>query len=165
MDERAPIDMISEERRTDDDVAALFAREHRPMTRLATLMVSSPAVAEEIVQDAFVAVRERWASLDRPGAYLRATVVNGCAQSLRRRDLERRHADLEPPPSLAESPTHLIELRDALDRLTDRQRMVIVLRYFLDLPDGEIAELIEARPSTVRSLARRALAVLREELT
>ena len=58
----------------------------------------------------------------------------------------------------------LLELRDALGRLGERQRAVVVLRYFADLPDVEIAEVLGCRPSTVRSLVRRALRVLRKEL-
>ena len=54
-------------------------------------------------------------------------------------------------------PERLIELRSALGRLTDRQRIVVVLRYFADMPDDEIAEMLDVRPPTVRSLAHRAL--------
>jgi RNA polymerase sigma factor (sigma-70 family) len=134
------------------------------MLRMATLMVGSVAVAEEVVQDAFAVVGARWSSLDRPGAYLRTTVVNGCAHVLRRRQVDGRAAGLWPSQPSTELPTRLLEIRDALDRLTDRQRMVVVLRYFIDISDGEIAELLGVRPATVRSLARRAFAVLREEL-
>ena len=59
---------------------------------------------------------------------------------------------------------HVIELRSALDRLTDRQRIVVVLRYFVDIPDEEIARILDVKPSTVRSLAHRALSALRKEL-
>ena len=145
------------------DVASLFLVERLPMVRLATLMVGSRAIAEDVVQDAFASVSERWNGLERPGAYLRTTVVNGCSQTLRRRAVEDRHrpVTLKIP---GETPERLIELRSALDRLTDRQRIVVVLRYFVDLPDDEIARMLDARPSTVRSLAHRALAVLRKEL-
>ena len=145
------------------DLESLFAVERVPMVRLATLMVGSRAIAEEVVQDAFASVSERWNGLERPGAYLRTTVVNGCSQTLRRRSVEDRHR----PDTLeitGEIPERLIELRGALDRLTDRQRIVMVLRYFVDMPDEEIAQMLDVRPSTVRSLAHRALAVLRKEL-
>lgn len=69
----------------DAGVAELFAAEREGMVRMATLLVESAAMAEEIVQDSFIAVRERWNEIDRPGAYLRTTVVNGCSASLRRR--------------------------------------------------------------------------------
>jgi RNA polymerase sigma factor (sigma-70 family) len=149
----------------DTAVTTLFARKRDPMVRMAALMVGSAALAEEVVQDAFVEVSRRWESLDRPGAYLRRSVVNGCAQILRRRSLEDRHARLEPEPPPVELAAPLLELRDALDRLTERQRIVVVLRYFVDITDAEIAEILGIRPSTVRSLTRRALAVLRKELT
>lgn len=145
------------------DLESLFLVERVPMVRLATLMVGSRAIAEEVVQDAFASVGERWNGLQRPGAYLRATVVNGCAQTLRRRSVEDRHRPVRLEVS-AEIPERLIELRSALDRLTDRQRIVVVLRYFADVPDDEIARLLEVRPPTVRSLAHRALAALRKEL-
>ena len=149
----------------DAGVQRLFADEQAPMVRMATLMVGSAAVAEEIVQDAFLRVTDRWASLERPGAYLRQTVVNGCAQVLRRRSVEGRYAGLELVPAPAELPAHLVELRDALDRLSERQRLAVVLRYFVDIGDKDIAELMGVRPSTVRSLVRRALAALHKELT
>ncbi len=145
------------------DLEQLFLIEQVPMVRLATLMVGSRAIAEEVVQDAFASVSERWNGLERPGAYLRTVVVNGCAQTLRRRSVEDRHR----PDTLeihGEIPERLIELRGALDRLTDRQRIVVVLRYFVDIPDEEIAQMLDVRPPTVRSLAHRALAVLRKEL-
>lgn len=147
-----------------EGIGALFAVERQAMLRMATLMVGSAAVAEEVVQEAFVAVGCRWSSLERPGAYLRTSVVNGCAQVLRRRDAEGRALALRPPDPEVELPSRLIELRDALDRLSERQRIVVVLRYFVDLPDDEIADMVGVRPSTVRSLVRRALKVLRKEL-
>lgn len=138
------------------------------MLRLATLMTGSAAVAEEVVQEAFIAVDERWDHVERPGGYLRTAVVNGSRMAIRRRDLERRHAAEHVSAlddSRADVPGHLLELSDALDHLTERQRSVIVLRYFVDVPDREIAELLDCRPSTVRSLTRRALAALRTQLT
>jgi RNA polymerase sigma factor (sigma-70 family) len=109
------------------------------MVRLAALMVGSRAIAEEIVQDAFASVSERWDGLDRPGGYLSTAVVNGCAQVLRRRSVEDRHGTVEPVVP-DEIPERLIELRSALNRLTERQRIVVVLRYFADLSDREIAQ-------------------------
>ena len=146
------------------DFDSLFEAERRPMLRLAVLLVDSRAVAEEIVQDAFAAVAARWSDLERPGAYLRTSVVNGCRMTLRRREAQRR---LDPPQPMmpVDAPTELIELHRALVGLPERQRIVLVLRYFHDLPDIEIAELVECRPATVRSLATRGLRSLRKELT
>lgn len=148
----------------DSGFGDLWAREHQAMVRLGTLLVGSSHVAEEIVQEAFAVVDARWAEIDRPGAYLRTVVVNGCRAALRRRELEERVSGDVASGGPEHLPTRLLELRDALDRLSDRQRAVIVLRYFVDLPDAEIATELGCRPSTVRSLARRALRILREEL-
>ena len=133
------------------------------MVRLAVLLVGSRPAAEEIVQDSFSVVLERWATLDRPGAYLRTVVVNGCRMAVRRRETERRHRELDPPLPV-DSPVELIELHEALATLPERQRVVVVVRYFADRTDPEIAETLGCRPATVRSLAHRGLIRLRKEL-
>jgi RNA polymerase sigma factor (sigma-70 family) len=146
------------------EVRSLYDREQLAMLRLASVLVSSRETAEDVVQDAFSAVEQRWDSIDSPGAYLRTTVVNGCRAVLRRREAEQRNLTgslprVEPPP-----PEHLIELLDVLDRLGERQRVAIVLRFFADLPFVDVARSMECRPSTARSLVRRGLASLRQEL-
>ena len=135
------------------------------MVRLATLLVGSVAVAEEVVQDAFASVNQRWDELDKPGGYLRTCVINGCTTVLRRRSLEARYQACRAEIADNEIPSQLVELRSALDRLKERQRVVVVLRYFVDIPDDEIAQILGVRLATVRSLAHRALAELRKELT
>ncbi len=149
----------------NDGLAALFVAERGPMLQLATLMVGSVALAEEVVQDAFAAVGERWGGLERPGGYLRTCVVNGCAQILRRRPIENRVEQMRLVEADAELPARLFEVRNALDKLSEAQRMVVVLRYFVDIDDHEIAELLDMRPSTIRSHARRAFATMRKELS
>ena len=149
---------------TGGDVARLFEAERTPMVHLATLLVGSPALAEELVQEAFVSVTQRWGQIDRPGAYLRTSVVNRCTSALRRRSVENRFRASAPRQSDYWIPEQLIELRSALECLSDRQRSVVVLRYFADMPDAEIAKTLGVRQATVRSLAHRALAVLRREL-
>lgn len=142
---------------------ALFAAERASMVRLATLLVDSRALAEEIVQEAFSAVATRWAELDRPGAYLRTSVVNGCRMALRRREVQRR---LDPPVAVlpVTTPVEVVELHEALRSLPERQRVVLVLRYLDDLPDTAIAAAVGCRPATVRSLASRGLRALRKDL-
>ncbi len=144
------------------DLAGLYEREHVPMVRLACLLVGSRWVAEEIVHDAFVVVGERWTTLDNPGGYLRSTVVNGCRMALRRRRIEHRHTSADA--ATIEAPAELVELQSALDRLSERQRAAVVLRYFVDLPDSEIAELLGCRVATVRSIVHRSLRILRKEM-
>jgi len=142
----------------------LFARERGPMLRLAVLMVGSAESAEDVVQDAFASVSVRWEELERPGGYLRTTVVNGCRMVLRRREVEDRHEGALSGPAVSALPTHLVELREALTGLSERQRIAIVMRYFADASDVEIAELLDCRQSTVRSLIRRGLSSMRKEL-
>jgi RNA polymerase sigma factor (sigma-70 family) len=150
---------------TGADLERLYRAEALGMTRLAFLMVGRRDIAEEIVHDAFLAVRPKLLAgeLSRPGGYLRTTVVNGCRAWLRRRGIERRHEPAEPAPAGARDDEIVLHL--ALRTLTTRQREAVVLRYFADLPESEIARIIGCRPATVRSLIHRGVIALREELT
>jgi RNA polymerase sigma factor (sigma-70 family) len=140
-----------------DDV---FRRESDAMVRVAYLMVRSAPQAEEIVQDAFTRLLERWDRIPQPGAYLRTCVVNGCKDALRRRALERRRAVSEP----ARHPVDLEvdHLGDALAALPVKRRAAIVLRYYDGLSEAEIAKVLRVRPGTVKSLVHRGLLQLRE---
>lgn len=138
----------------------LFAEERVPMTRLAYLLVGSEAVAEEVVQDAFAQVYERWARLDRPGGYLRTCVVHGArrASKRRQRDLRVVHDRAEPAALEAR------ELLDALGRLQPRWRAVVVLRFYGGMTQDEIADVLGMKAGTVKSALHRALGQLREEI-
>ena len=137
--------------------------------RLAYLMTGDRAVAEDLVQEAFVRFVGRLHSLRDPGAfdaYLRRTVINLSKNHFRRRALER--SDLERQ---ARQPQRVHEERDvseyeamrqALLGLPARQRAAIVLRYYEDLPESQIAEVLRCRPATVRSLVSRGLQALRQ---
>lgn len=128
------------------------------MVRLAYLMVGSEAVAEEIVQDAFVKVLERWPRLLEPGAYLRRCVVNSC---LRHKTRRARALRLTPVPRLdvGFEADHTI---DALQRLSPERRAVVVLRFYADLTQEDIAQTLQIPVGTVKSTLHRALAELRE---
>jgi RNA polymerase sigma-70 factor (sigma-E family) len=140
-------------------LAALFEAEHDRLARLAYLLTGSSAVAEDVVQDAFVQVHQRWATVRQPGAYLRTAVVNGCRGYHRKRRREQASfSELVSATMLPETPVVL----DALVRLPYRQRAALVLRYYEDRPDDEIAEVLGCRPATVRSLIHRGLAALRK---
>jgi RNA polymerase sigma-70 factor (sigma-E family) len=137
----------------------LFVAEYVPMLQLAFLMVGDNGTAEDAVQEAFARVQPKLASIDRPGAYLRAVVVNECRNVHRRRRLARRQQAVAPPAIIVDHP---VELSDALRRLPPRQRHVVVLRFYADLPEAEIAELLACRVGTVKSALHRALTNLRE---
>jgi RNA polymerase sigma-70 factor (sigma-E family) len=140
-----------------------FYREHYPpMVRLARLLTGSVAVAEDLTHDAFLRVAPRLDSLERPAAYLRTAVVNACRSHHRHEAVVER---LTPSPSTETAPAaahQLVEFEDALARLPERQRAAIVLRYYADLDDADIAELLGCRRPTVRTLVRRGMAALRE---
>lgn len=154
---------IESRRGCGESFADFYQREYPTFVRLAFLLTRSTSVAEDLVQESFVAVHERFGSLDRPGAYMRVTLINRCRRRHRTRAREARRnrlvaAGTEPAPAAGN------ELFDVLGRLPERQRTVVVLRYWMGLSEREIAEALDCRPGTVKSLASRALAQLREEL-
>jgi RNA polymerase sigma factor (sigma-70 family) len=146
---------------SSDDVllAELYRDEFASLMRVAFLMTGSNEAAEDAVQDTFIRCRSKLGALDHPPSYLRAAVINEC-RSVLRRSKRRAIEDTETK----DLPTDLVELRDALGRLPDRQRAAIILRYFVDIPDTEIAAALSCKPSTVRSLIRRGVTNLKETL-
>ena len=138
----------------------LYRERYQPMVRLAYLLTGDRTAAEELVQDAFVAVHRSWPRVTQPSAYLRTAVVNACRSWGRRRTLEavRRPRPPEPATLVAD------ELWDALGHLPERQRTAIVLRFYEDMPDADIATALGCRPATVRTAIHRGLAALRTEV-
>jgi RNA polymerase sigma-70 factor (sigma-E family) len=144
-----------------DSFAAFYGAQHEPMLRLAYLLTQSRAVAEELVQDSFIRVQPRWPDLDAPAAYLRRTVTNACYSYHRRR--KRETALVAEPAEVAPEPDH-DDMWDALGRLAPRRRAALVLRYYLDLSEADIAASLGCRRGTVKSLTHRALSDLRKVL-
>jgi RNA polymerase sigma-70 factor (sigma-E family) len=150
----------------------LYLRHAGDAIRLAYLLTGDRALAEDLVQDAFVRLAGRLAHLRDPeafDAYLRTTVVNLSRSHWRRRKVERAYLErargsLEP--RAMERPDDSVEDRDALwralARLSHRQRAALVLRFYEDLPNDEVARLLKTRPGTVKSLVHRGLTTLRE---
>ena len=151
--------MISTDREPREDAEFdEFYRTHRvPMTRLAVLLIDRRSEADEVVQEAFAAVHQRWSDLDTPPAYLRRVVVNRCHDVLRRRR-HRREVVIEEQPV---APPSGDDLRDVIASLPAKQRTVIVLRYYEDLSIESIADLTGMPTGTVKSALHRALAQLR----
>jgi DNA-directed RNA polymerase specialized sigma24 family protein len=148
-------------------------RRLRPaLVRLAYLLTGSAETAEDVVHDAVVAASRHWPSVDNPDGYLRRAVVNTARSSHRRTGREHdkvaRFGALAGPGSGRPAPGSLAPEVDetwaVLRRLPDRQRQALVLRFYEDLPDAEIAELLGCRVATVRSLVFRGLAKVKEEL-
>jgi RNA polymerase sigma-70 factor (sigma-E family) len=156
----------------DAAVEELYAAHYRRLVRLAVLLVRDVETAEEVVQDSFVAMHGRWRRLRDPQkglAYLRQTVVNRARSVLRHRAVEARHAPT-PLPDAAGADEHAMaaarrdEVLDALRELPERQREVIVLRYYLDLSEAQIAETLGISRGAVKSHASRGAASLRHLL-
>lgn len=149
-------------------VTELFVVHGLSLVRLAFLLVGDQETAEDVVQDAFAAVYRRWGRLtDREQVlpYLRAAVVNGCRMVLRRRAIIGRFRGRpEVPFWSAEAAALLGETRRqvflAVRALPRRQREVLVLRFYLDLSEAEIAQVMGVSRGTVKSTASRALKVL-----
>jgi len=149
-------------------VAALYQHHAMGLIRLAYLMLGDRAGAEDAVQDAFCGLYRHWdrlADRDRALAYVRSSVLNGCRSALRRRTTGRRLLTAyQPPTASAEAAVLGLEERQevmrAVRRLPERQREALVLRFYLDLPEREIARLMGLRPSSVRSATARALKAL-----
>lgn len=143
----------------DDDFDTVFQRERTPMVRLAFLMLGSEALAEEVVQDAFVTVLERWSRVHNPGGYLRRCVVNGCLRQLRR---ARRSALVPVGAPVAELATdHTL---DAVRRLGPQRQAMVVLRFYADMTQEEVADALGLPVGTVKSGLHRALGELKEML-
>ncbi len=135
-----------------------YADHYADLVRLAALLSGSVDAAPDLVQDCFVSLHGRWPSVREPLPYVRRSVVHACASHHRRAAVARRN----PPPEPRPDELGADELEDALTALPARQRAAVVLRYYGDLPDADIARALRCREGTVRSLVSRALADLRK---
>jgi RNA polymerase sigma-70 factor (sigma-E family) len=148
-------------------VGTLYQASALGLIRLAYLMLGDRPSAEDVVQEAFIGLYRRWDRLADTGNaayYLRASVLNGCRSVLRHRAVRRRGVAYQLPEASAEAVALSGEEREevtrAVTRLPHRQREALVLRFYLDLSDDEIARIMGIRPSTVRSTMVRALDAL-----
>jgi RNA polymerase sigma-70 factor (sigma-E family) len=153
-------------------VTAIYQANALSLIRLAYITLGDLPSAEDVVQEAFYGLYRRWDRLkDASGAlyYVRASVLNGCRSVLRRRAVRRRSLAYQPSAASAEAVVLSGEEREevirALGRLPHRQREVLVLRFYSELSDEEIARVMGIRQSTVRSAAYRALETLGRALT
>jgi RNA polymerase sigma-70 factor (sigma-E family) len=137
----------------------IYLAERDGLVRLAYLITGSQAVAEDLVQDCFIRVMPRLEPTDQPGAYLRRSVVNACYSWHRRnrREVQRGVDELRSPYE----DSHDVEMWDALTQLAPRRRTVVVLRYYLDMSEAEVASALGCRVGTVKSTTHRALKDLR----
>lgn len=157
----------------DGAVAVLFEVHYRQLLALARRLLDDPGDAEDVVMDAFVGIYRRWGSVrrtDNPLCYLRASVVNGSRNRLRRLRLAaaRLFTQFEPPAPAADQSAMLHLEHDTvihvLHGLPRRQREVLVLRYYEQLSEAEIAATLGCSVGTVKTHASRGLQAVAQHL-
>ncbi len=166
--------VVEEQSRPEADAAVteLYGSHYVRLVRLSTLLQGDHAVAEEVVQDAYVALHGKWRKLrdsNSAVAYLRTSVVHGSRSVQRRRGVAAKHP--EDPPSHAPSAEHEAVLDaagsalvQALRRLPQRQTEALVLRYYGGLAEAEIAAAMKISRGAVKSHIARGMAGLREAM-
>jgi RNA polymerase sigma-70 factor (sigma-E family) len=155
------------------DLHALYNAHWRYLVRLAVLLVDDIPSAEDVVQDAFMALHKRSGALRDPDAalgYLRTSVLNLSRSVLRRRQVARKHLRVAEPEATASAADHVL-LRDehratleAVRGLPRHQREVLVLRYWSGLSEKEIAQTLGISTGAVKSAASRGMATLQKVL-
>jgi RNA polymerase sigma-70 factor (sigma-E family) len=156
----------------DRAVTELYAAHYRSLVRLSALLLRDVSTAEEVVQDSFVAMHGGWRRLrdnDKALSYLRQSVVNRSRSVLRHRVVVDRNAPKPPPdmPSAEHGAMSLLErsaVVTALRTLPARQRETLVLRFYGDLSEAQIAAAMGISKGAVKSHTARAMTALRSVL-
>jgi RNA polymerase sigma-70 factor (sigma-E family) len=150
-------------------VRDLYERHYVRLVRLAVLLVGDVGRAEEIVQDAFVDLVARWRTIRDPGAaaaYLRTCVANGARTHLRHRAVVNRQPLSQPSEANSAETEALVQIEheralSVLSELPGRQREVLILRYYGQLSEAEIADTLGISRGAVKSHNSRGLRSLR----
>jgi RNA polymerase sigma-70 factor (sigma-E family) len=156
----------------DSAVVALFATHHARLVGLARLLVDDLPTAEDVVQEAFASLYQRWSRLRDPqaaGSYLQSSVLNGARSSLRRRRtvfnlVREKQVPLPSAEQIVVGHEARREVIQSLRQLPGRQREVLVMRYYLDLSEAEIAAALSISRGSVKKHASRALTALSARL-
>jgi RNA polymerase sigma-70 factor (sigma-E family) len=167
-----PFRPMSEDLVADQAVAQLYSNYYRSLVRLAGLLVRDEPTAEEVVQECFIAMHDGWHRLraeDKALSYLKQAVVNRARSVLRHRSVVDRNAPKPAPdmPSAEQGAITLLErsaVISALRALPDRQRQALVLRYYADLSEAQIAENMGISKGAVKSHTARGMSSLRAVL-
>jgi RNA polymerase sigma-70 factor (sigma-E family) len=167
-----PASAASARRQADRMLTEIYAGEYRSLVRLAMLLLNDVPTAEDVVQEAFIAVYSGWWRLrnsEKALAYLRRTVINRSRSELRHRAVARKYASEHVPdgPSAESGAIALLERSSviaAMRRLPDRQREAIVLRYYADQSEAEIAAAMGISRGAVKSHSARGMAALKSAL-
>lgn len=153
----------------DRAVTAIYSEHYRSLVRLAAFLVRDNATAEEVVQDSFVAMHGAWRRLrdtDKALSYLRQSVVNRSRSVLRHRMVVDKNTPKPAPDMPSAEHGAIIQLErsavvSALRGLPERQREALVLRYYGDLSEAQIASVMGISRGAVKSHTARAMAALR----
>lgn len=146
----------------DSDVRELASRQERALLRYAYLLTGSRQDAEDLVQEAYAKVlRHKHDNITSLPAYMRRIILNDYRSAIRRATRGRLLNDPRPPPFEDRIATQETVWRGLMS-LPKRQRAVLVLRFYERMPDDEIANVLDCQRSSVRSLASRAIAALRQ---
>jgi RNA polymerase sigma-70 factor (sigma-E family) len=153
----------------DEAVTAAYQTHYDALVRTAAMLVGDVATAEDVVQESFIAMHRAWWRLrdtSRVLPYLRRSVINKSRSVLRRRAVAGRHLQVRTPdlPSAEESALAGVQrssVLEALSALPSRQREVVILRYYADLSEAEIAEALGISKGAVKSHTARAKGSLR----
>lgn len=148
------------------DFASFYEDQFLAMVRLATMTIGQPEVARDIVQDAFVGLHDRWNVVEFPKAYVRRSVINGCRSRARWERIRRPLAGNKPGAEGADGAVDQVvdEMADVLAALSVRERAAIILKFYEQRTEAEIADMIGCRPGSVGPMVSRALTKLRSEL-
>jgi RNA polymerase sigma-70 factor (sigma-E family) len=153
-------------------VIELYSMHYAALVRLAAMLVRDTPTAEEVVQDAFVAMHDGWDRLrdtEKALAYMRQAVVNRSRSVLRHRTVVEKNLQ-KPSPDMPSAEAGALTLLErsaviaALRELPERQREAIVLRYYADLSEAEIAATMNISRGAVKSHTSRGMAALRVTL-
>ena len=158
----------------DTLVAQLFEQEGAALVRMARLFTDDRNAAEDLVQEAFIRLHKsahRIHSEDKAASYLRSIVINLTRDHNRRGLMSLRHQEAVPAGTTPEAPEDRLLLDEEQMRLLDevralspRQRDCIFLRFYLELSEREIADVLSISPNSVKTHCRRGLASLRETI-
>ena len=153
-----------------DRAVAFCAAEFPRLVRGLTFYVGSQALAEELAQEALFRACSRWehvGELERPGAWCRRVAINLANSQLRRRRLERRtrHRLFEGDAFTDPDTATAVVVQQAVSALPARQRTVVVLRLVYDLSVQDVAAEMSLSVDAIKSLTKRAVATLRDELS
>ncbi len=165
--------LINEIDSKEKSIETLFSEKYVRLLRLATLLLNNSHLAEDVVQEAFVSTFQSWKKIRHDQAkdsYLRICVINGCKSRIKRQIVQDKKSSFLKNNALFEAKLKSMfsikdfQVYEAVSTLPLKQRAAIVLKYWLDLPEKEIAIALKCSPGTIKSQLAKARIKLAELL-